>query len=787
MTENKHDEEIQRLLKQVTDHFDQEDRSVRERQIRVWRRLKLFWEGFQRVYYSEVAHDWRVWDQEYTEQNSDQSYYDKPINVFRAYLESIIAALSVTVPPIKCYPDDAENALDLMTAKAGDKIAELVYRHNDVPLLWLHALFIYCTEGLVACYSYPKEDKEYGEYKKEEYEEVEEIHEVTTCSLCGFEISDNVLNDLQKDEYLPEDHDAPVHDMVLNKEMELCPSCMQMMDPDIRTSPLVVTRLTGVTTHPKSRQCLEVYGGLYIKVPVYARKQCDIPYLGFSYESHFANVVERYPHLRGKIKGGDGKIGGPTGTYSPYEQWGRLSPQYQGEYPINTVTVRTFWLRPAAFNILHDEEEVKKLKEKFPDGAKVVLVNDQFADAENSALDDCWTLTYNPLSDYLHHDPLGLLLTSIQEITNDLISLTLQTIEHGIPQTFADPTVLDFNAYRQMEVLPGGVYPATPRAGQSVQNGFYEVRTATLSSEVLPFGQNVQQLGQLVSGALPSLFGGQMTESKTASEYAMSRSQALQRLQNVWKIFTIWWKQVFSKVIPAYIKDVQEDEKDVKMDTYGNFVNVFIRKAELEGKIGKIELEANENLPMTWNQKKDIVMQLLNGGNPDILQIIGSPENLPIIREAIGLSEFFVPGEDDRNKQHEEIQQLINSQPLMIPPQIDPMQAQMQGMDPNMIDPAMMQPQTLPSVEIDPEIDNHQIEFDICRNWLVSEAGRLAKTDNPEGYQNVLLHAKAHLQQLQMQQMMQQMQAQQGAAPNEKPKESTKAPIQGESDVRAAE
>jgi len=778
-------EDIQRLLKTVTDHFDSEDRSVRERQIRVWRRLKLFWEGFHRIYYSEVAHDWRVWDQEYTQQNTDQSYYDKPINVFRAYLESIIAALSTTVPPIKCYPDDADNSLDLMTAKAGDKIAELIYRHNNVPLLWLHALFIYCTEGLVACYNYPKEDASYGEYKEEQYEESEEVHEITTCSLCGFEMSDNIINDLQRDEFRPEDHDVPAHDAVLNKDMELCPSCMQMMDPDIRQSPLVVTKLVGVTTHPKSRQCIEVYGGLYVKVPVYAMKQSDIPYLGFSYESHFANVIERYPHLRGKLRGGDGKIGGPTGVFSPYEQWGRLSPQYQGEYPVNTVTVRNFWLRPSAFNVLHDEDEVDKLRKKFPDGAKVVFVNDQFADAENQALDDYWTLTYNPLSDYLHHDPLGLLLTSVQEITNDLVSLTLQTIEHGIPQTFADPTVLDFNAYRQMEVLPGGVYPATPRAGKSVQEGFYEVRTATLSGEILPFGQNIQSLGQLVSGALPSLFGGQMNESKTASEYSMSRSQALQRLQNTWKMFTIWWKQIFSKVIPAYIKDVKEDEKDVRQDTYGNFINVFIRKAELEGKIGKIELEANENLPLTWNQKKDIVMQLLQVNNPEILQIIGSPENLPIIREAIGLSEFFVPGEDDRNKQHEEINQLVNSQPMMVPPQVDPMQGQQMMQMGQMVPPEAMQPQELPSVEIDPEIDNHQIEFEICRAWLVSEAGRLAKTDNPEGYKNVLLHAKAHLQVMQMQQMQQQMA--QGAAPNEKPNEDTNAPIKGDQDVNSAE
>ena len=770
-------EEVQKLLRNVTDHFDTEDRSVRERQIRVWRRLKLFWEGFQRLYYSEVAHDWRVWDKDITGQDTDQSYYDKPINVFRAYLESIIAALSVTVPSIKCYPDDADNALDLATAKAGDKIAELVYRHNEVSLLWLHALFIYCTEGLVACYSYPKEDPEYGEYREEKYEEVEQIQQVKLCSLCGFQIADETLEATEKDEFAPADHDIPIQDALLNKELEMCPSCFQMMDPEIRNSPLVVTRLVGVEKHAKSRQCLEVYGGLYVKVPVYAMKQSDIPYLLFSYEAHYANVIERYPHLRDKLRGGDGKIGGPTGVYSPYEQWGRLSPQYQGEYPINTVTVRNFWLRPAAYNILHEEEEVNELRKRFPNGAKVVFVNDQFADACNESLDDCWTLTYNPLSDYLHHDPLGLLLTSIQEITNDLVSLTIQTIEHGIPQTFADPTVLDFNAYRQMEVLPGGVYPATPRAGKSVGEGFYEVRTATLSSEILPFGQNVQQLGQLVSGALPSLFGGQMTESRTASEYSMSRNQALQRLQNVWKIFNVWWKTIFGKVIPAYIKDVKEDERDVIKDTYGNFVNVFVRKAELEGKLGRIELEASENLPMTWNQRKDIVMQLLQLGNPDILEILGAPENLPIIREAIGLPQFFVPGEDDRNKQHEEIHKLVNSQPLVIPP--DPMmeqQAMMMGQP--------LEPQTEPSIPIDPDIDNHQIEFDICRAWLVGEAGRLAKEENPEGYQNVLLHARGHLQILQMQQMMMQQQAQ-GAAPNEKPKEDTKAPIKGESDVRA--
>ena len=40
-------------------------------------------------------------------------------------LNQLLLLLSVTVPPITCYPDDADNPLDVTTAKAGDKIAEL--------------------------------------------------------------------------------------------------------------------------------------------------------------------------------------------------------------------------------------------------------------------------------------------------------------------------------------------------------------------------------------------------------------------------------------------------------------------------------------------------------------------------------------------------------------------------------------------------------------------------------------------------------------------------------------
>ena len=785
-------EEIQHLLKEVINHFDKEDVSVRERQIRTWRRLKLFWEGFQKAWYSEVAHDWRIWN-EGSSDNTDQSYYDKPINVFRAYLESIIAALSITVPAIKCFPDNADNTLDLSTAKAGDKIAQLVYRHNDVALLWLHALFIYCTEGMVACYSYPKADKKYGTYDEKKYEDSIEEHELTNCSNCGYNIEDRQvqpgepplqqnqpelpedLENQERDEFGPDNEDIKLQDALLNKNKELCPACMVQMDPEIKREQFVVTRLIGVTTQPKTRICLEAYGGLYVKIPNYAKKQEDCPYLIFSYETHYSNAIERFEHLHGKDSLTAQKISSSVGPRDPYEQWGRLSPQYQGEYPINNVTIRNTWLRRSAFNVLNIED-AKTLKKLFPNGAKVVLVNDEFGEACNEALDDCWTIEVNPLSDYLHYDPSGLLLVSIQEITNDIISLIVQTVEHGIGQTFADPTVLNFNAYRQMESVPGGIYEATPKSGKSIGDAFYEIKTANLSPEIMPFLNNIQSLGQLVSGALPSLFGGALEGSETASQYSMSRSQALQRLQNVWKVKTIWWKQIFGKVIPMFIKEMKDDENDVKRDKDGNFINTFIRRAELEGKIGKVELEANENLPLTWSQISDKLDKLFQNANPEVMKMIATPENIPLIHEYLGLTDFYVPGEDDTIKQYDEIKLLLNSEPIQQPP--DPIMVQ-QALEMGQPPPPM---QEVSSIEIDPIFDNHAIEFEICRKWIISEAGRQAKIDNEAGYRNVLLHGKLHFMQIQQSMTLQN---EKGVAPSAKSTQLDlqKTPIEGEVNV----
>ncbi len=720
MSDNKlPSQEVQQLLKTVIDSFDQEDTFVRQRQLRQSRLLKLLWSGFTNVWYSETAHDWRV-GSTLTEQTYDAEFYEKPVNVFKAYLESIIAAMSINIPTIDCAPDDVDNPLDMATAKAGNKIAELVYKHNDAPLLWLHALYLYCTEGMVAAYNYVDYDKKYGTKTEDEYENDEVNIESKVCPICKVELPDHELSQREENEFQPDDEDVAVQNVL--QEGDICPNCMVLVHPEIQTEKLIVPRLVGQTEKPKSRQCIEAFGIMNVKIPFYARCIDEAPYLKYSYETHYSNAIECWGHLRNKF-GGNHKItpGKGLGT-DYYDRWARLPVQYLGDYPRDTCTVDSYWLRPSSFNILSDENDVKKLKKLYPNGAKVVLINAEFAEACNEDLDDHWSITRNPLSDYIHYDPLGLLLTSIQEITNEIISLTLQTIEHGIPQTFADPNILDFNAYRNTEATPGAIYPTKPNAGKSISDGFYEVKTATLSQEVLPFFEKTQELGQLASGALPSLFGGsQPNSSKTATQYTLSRTQALQRLQTPWKMFTFWWKDIFGKVIPQFIECMEEDVRFTKKSYDGTYLNSFIKMSEVEGTLGDIELESSEQLPASWAAMKDTIMQMMQGANPEVMQALMSPENIPMVKQTIGLHNFTIPGEDDRQKQYEEIKLLINSAPIP-------------GMD------GQMQP----SVQVDPNVDNNAIEADICRRWAVSDVGRQCKIDNPPGYQNVLLHMKQH-------------------------------------------
>jgi hypothetical protein len=164
-----------------------------------------------------------------------------------------------------------------------------------------------------------------------------------------------------------------------------------------------------------------------------------------------------------------------------------------------------------------------------------------------------------------------------------------------------------------------------------------------------------------------------------------------------------------------------------------------------------------------------------------IQRALVEPANLGYIKNVLGLSELVIPGEDSRNKQLREIQQLLTSPPIVVPVQVpthvihgaqtpspesspsangDRSQSVNStpgdGSDQSQVASHQARELVLPSVPIDQLLDDHATEFEECKRWANSDAGQAAHMTNPAGFANVRAHAEAHLRAMQQQALTQQ-------------------------------
>jgi hypothetical protein len=455
---------------------------------------------------------------------------------------------------------------------------------------------------------------------------------------------------------------------------------------------------------------------------------------------HYAAARDEFPEIADKIRA--------TSDFYSYERWGRTSSELLSDQLFNQVTVRYCWVREWGFEaftgksgVIDTDDTVEKLKEKFPHGCCVIFVNDIFAKAYDESLDDHWSVSTNPLDSFLQGIPIGKAALDVQDAYNEVKNLALQKHQFGISETFVDSSVIDEESYRQQMTGPGYVTFASAPPGQPLGNAFFQTRTAAMNEEDMELSESLNADAQFLLGALPAIFGGAGTGSKTATEYNQSRNFALQRLGNHWTNIKYLWADTMGKACRLFATKMVEDEKYVRQN--GNsFETVWIRQAELTGKVGNVEPDPSEQFPLTWSQKRDLFMQLITMQNPIIGQIMLHPNNAQNTKDALGFPEFYIPGEEDRSKQLIELRKLS----LVTADQIQP----------------NAQQSTIP---IDPDVDDHAVHIQVIKLFCVSPEGLYLKETNPAGYLNTILHLKEH--EMAMQAAMQQQQPQQQQKPQQ--------------------
>jgi hypothetical protein len=275
-------------------------------------------------------------------------------------------------------------------------------------------------------------------------------------------------------------------------------------------------------------------------------------------------------------------------------------------------------------------------------------------------------------------------------------------------------------------------------------------------------------VAQFLTGLFPAVFGGNMEDVKTASGYALARDQALGRLGLVWRRMKQFYADVMLLSVDVFRKNRPEDAEIPLLGPDGVFDSHVIRIADLKGNIC-VHPEADETFPRLKSQQRGVLQQMFSINDPMIQRALTEPANLGYIKNVLGLTELVIPGEESRNKQLREIQQLLANAPIVISMSSEvtrdsrPVAREEQSAPsvraaaphatndvpegfhgPRNTDHGSL-PLVLPSVPVDQLLDDHGVEFEECKRWANSDAGQAARMTNPAGFANVRAHAEAHL------------------------------------------
>ena len=782
--------ELVNALRELVRQYRQEGVVARRHEIRRIRQARLFWQGLQYAWWNPNDMNWHL---PYENRSSDDREleemprYQFVTNFYQGFGLSFIAVLSQDVPSVRFYPQSSQSLADIAAARAASDVAQLVEQNNQVEQLLTSIGYFLWTDGKLGAYvRYVADGQRFG-FHEESLLEALEIplgEDVYVCPECGKE---TVAQAFRPEGSSSIDEPATTDRKSLTPEgvSYSCPGCgAELAEANLRKAERVtVPRIVGTRRVPNGQEVISIAGGLELNTPVWANEMHEYPYLQWQAEVHRAKLKAAYPRASNKIESAPSQ-----GSEDVYARVSRLSVEqglpsiHPGDALMNLITFDRTWLRPWAFYAIEDEAVRNELLARFPDGCYVAFAGDVYCESRSESMDDHWRVLHALPGDGQNRPSVGDSLVQVQERYNVLSNMQAETYEYGIPPIYADPQVLDFDALANQVAEPAAHFPARARPGQPLAAGFFQPAPAQVPPDMIRHQQDlIGPVAQFLTGMFPAIFGGNMEDVKTASGYAMARDQAMGRLGMVWRRTKQFYADVLLLAVDCFRKSRPEDVEIPLLGPDGVLDARSIRTADLKGNIC-VHPEADETFPRLKSQQRAVLQQLFGINDPVIQRALTEPANLGYIKNVLGLTEMVIPGEDSRNKQLREIQQLLASAPIIVNVPHHP--AAQAGIYPDRVgrpegsssidgpattDQKSLTPEgvsystnagaphqspapshqsqalVLPSVPIDQLLDDHAVEFEECKRWANSEAGQSAHMVNPAGFANVRAHAEAHL------------------------------------------
>lgn len=521
--------------------------------------------------------------------------------------------------------------------------------------------------------------------------------------------------------------------------------------------------------HENNIEKITAHGVLETKVvPITANCQEELVSLIISDELDIYRAKGLYPTYAEKLVEGTSSLG-----ESAYERIARLGVlqgtkllMQAGDAFNHMLTRHICFLRTCTY-----DKFPKDLQDffhtTFPDGIKAIFCGDQYCASESVSMDDEVCVGFPGPGDGMSRPAIGKRMIPLQDCFNDELNLWHEAHDYCVPTLFMYSETGDIEAINEQISQPGNIVPVTslPPGSSNMAEAFYAAVIEGIPQTLPNLITFIQgPLAQFISGAFPALFGGDTGDNDTAKGIAIQRDQAMGRMGLSWSSL----QQLFACAYTNAVKSAVKNSDDGTTFTYsikdmtGQDVTEELTVDDLKGGKATCKADTDASFPESTNSKRQAFQTLMAASerNPILAQVMADPNNQEYGHTVIGLPDLKVPGAESRNKQLIEIRQLLSESP--IPP------SQQEIMAATMANPTFAgamrqweanrnngQPPTPPpippdlyhpSVAVDPDFDNHEMEFQTVADWLSSEDRRREQEEkgNIRGVQNVRLHGLAH-------------------------------------------
>jgi len=677
--------ELVNALRELVRQYRAEGVTARRHEIRRIRQARLFWQGQQYAWWNPNDMNWHLPYESRT--NDDTQLEEMPryqfvTNFYQGFGLSFVAVLSQDVPSVRFYPQSSQSLQDIAAARAASDVADLIEQNNQVEKLLTAIGYFLWTDGKLGAYvRYVADAQRFGTHEETLLAAIEVPlgEDKYVCPGCGKETpaaapgnsadeGEQGTTDTEESDYASmagAQHAAPLQ----SSAPATCSGCgAQLTAENLRKAERVtVPRVVGTRRVPNGQEVITIAGGLELNTPVWANEMHEFPYLQWQAEVHRAKLKATYPHVANKIETSPSQ-----GAEDVYARVSRLSVEqglptiHPGDALVDLITFDRTWLRPWAFYSVENEMVRNELLALFPDGCYVGFAGDVYCESRNESMDDHWRVLHALPGDGQNRPSVGDSLVQVQERYNVLSNMQAETYEYGIPPIYADPQVLDFDAIANQTAEPAAHFPARARPGQPLSAGFFQPAPARVPPDMIEHQQDlIGPIAQFLTGLFPAVFGGNMEDVKTASGYALARDQALGRLGLVWRRMKQFYADVIYLGVDCFRQNRPADVEIPLLGPDGVLDARVIRTADLKGNIC-VHPEADETFPRLKSQQRGVLQQLFGLKDPLIQEALTEPANIGYIKNVLGLSELVVPGEDSRNKQLREIQQLLASAPILV-------------------------------------------------------------------------------------------------------------------------